>query len=76
MHRWVRQRNVYLPFYIAHQRVFQCTLDAQVSRAMKETLKKQLVVVHQQNVSSGTKKEAWIRDNCFQLVITSSQISW
>ncbi|CDJ49023.1 hypothetical protein EBH_0056020 [Eimeria brunetti] len=47
-----------------------------VARAMRDTLRKQLVVVHQQSMAHGTKKDKWIKDNCFQLVITSSQISW
>lgn len=43
---------------------------------MRETLKKQLVAVHQQSMAHGTKKDKWIKENCFQLVITSSQITW
>ncbi|CDI82515.1 hypothetical protein EPH_0040020 [Eimeria praecox] len=47
-----------------------------ITRAMRDTLRKQLVAVHQQSMAHGTKKDKWIKDNCFQLVITSSQISW
>ncbi|KAL8275155.1 hypothetical protein Esti_000905 [Eimeria stiedai] len=47
-----------------------------VTRAMRETLKKQLLAVHQQSMAHGAKKEKWIKENCFQLVITSSQITW
>ncbi|OEH79493.1 heavy chain 2 family protein [Cyclospora cayetanensis] len=47
-----------------------------VTRAMRETLKRQLVAVHQQSMVTGTKREKWIQDNCFQLVIASAQITW
>ncbi|KAL8440078.1 hypothetical protein Efla_004062 [Eimeria flavescens] len=47
-----------------------------VMRAMRETLRKQLVAVQQQSMAHGTKRDKWIKENCFQLVITSSQITW
>lgn len=54
----------------------QVLIFLQVTRSMRETLRKQLIAVHQQSMAHGTKKDKWIKDNCFQLVITSSQITW
>ncbi|CEL98551.1 unnamed protein product [Vitrella brassicaformis CCMP3155] len=47
-----------------------------VEKAMKETLKRLLVMVHQANLAKGTKKEKWIKDNPGQLLITAGQIAW